>query len=79
VRRRSRGVGKRAIEAEVRQYRVGDIRHCVADIRLARDVLGYRPQVTLDSGMHELADGCATGGGRHVDAARASSTARLAI
>jgi dTDP-L-rhamnose 4-epimerase len=36
-------------------YRVGDIRHCFADITLARDLLGYRPQMALDAGLMELA------------------------
>ncbi len=35
--------------------RVGDIRHCFADISRARDVLGYEPQRTLDAGLMELA------------------------
>jgi dTDP-L-rhamnose 4-epimerase len=38
------------------EYRVGDIRHCFADITLARDVLGYEPAVTLEAGMAELAE-----------------------
>jgi dTDP-L-rhamnose 4-epimerase len=38
------------------RYRVGDIRHCFADISLAREVLGYQPQVRLDDGMAELAE-----------------------
>jgi dTDP-L-rhamnose 4-epimerase len=37
------------------KYRVGDIRHCVADISLAREVLGYEPAVTLEDGVVELA------------------------
>jgi dTDP-L-rhamnose 4-epimerase len=37
------------------QYRVGDIRHCFADISRARERLGYRPQVTLEQGLAELA------------------------
>jgi dTDP-L-rhamnose 4-epimerase len=37
------------------QYRVGDIRHCFADISKARTLLGYEPQVTLDEGLMELA------------------------
>lgn len=37
------------------QYRVGDIRHCFADISKARALLGYQPQVTLDEGLLELA------------------------
>lgn len=38
------------------EYRVGDIRHCFADIGKARDLLGYKPQVTLDDGLAELAE-----------------------
>jgi dTDP-L-rhamnose 4-epimerase len=38
------------------KYRVGDIRHCFADIQLAREVLGYHPRVTLDAGLEALAD-----------------------
>jgi dTDP-L-rhamnose 4-epimerase len=37
------------------RYRVGDVRHCFADIGLARRVLGYTPQVTLEDGLGELA------------------------
>ncbi len=37
------------------QYRVGDIRHCFADIGRAREVLGYEPQVDMETGMAELA------------------------
>jgi len=36
------------------KYRVGDIRHCTADIARAREVLGYEPRVTLEEGMREL-------------------------
>jgi dTDP-L-rhamnose 4-epimerase len=36
------------------QYRVGDIRHCFADISRAGAVLGYEPQVSLADGMKEL-------------------------
>jgi dTDP-L-rhamnose 4-epimerase len=36
-------------------YRVGDIRHCFADIGLARRALGYEPRVTLEEGLTELA------------------------
>jgi dTDP-L-rhamnose 4-epimerase len=38
------------------KYRVGDIRHCFADIALAREVLGYEPTVTLEDGLVELAE-----------------------
>jgi dTDP-L-rhamnose 4-epimerase len=37
------------------QCRVGDIRHCFADISLAREVLGYEPQVDFEDGLAELA------------------------
>jgi dTDP-L-rhamnose 4-epimerase len=44
------------IEPEITgRYRVGDIRHCFADISLARDILGYEPQVTFERGLDELA------------------------
>lgn len=37
-------------------YRVGDIRHCFADLHLAGDLLGYAPAVDLDDGIRELAE-----------------------
>ncbi len=37
------------------KLRVGDIRHCFADISRARELLGYEPQVGLEEGMAELA------------------------
>ena len=37
------------------RYRVGDIRHCFADITRARAVLAYEPQITLEAGLMELA------------------------
>ena len=36
-------------------YRVGDIRHCFADIALARRELGYEPRLSLEQGLTELA------------------------
>ena len=48
-------LGKEYLEAEITgKYRVGDIRHCFADISLARRVLGYEPKVTLKEGLLEL-------------------------
>jgi dTDP-L-rhamnose 4-epimerase len=38
------------------EYRVGDIRHCFADISRARTVLGYEPQVDFDAGLAQLAE-----------------------
>ena len=37
------------------KYRVGDIRHCYADISLAQQKLGFYPQVDFDKGLEELA------------------------
>lgn len=36
------------------KYRVGDIRHCMADIGLARRELDYEPRVSLAEGLDEL-------------------------
>jgi len=36
-------------------FRVGDIRHCFADVSRAGQVLGYAPQVPLEKGLTELA------------------------
>ena len=38
----------------VSKYREGDIRHCVADISRARDLLGYTPKVSLKEGVPQL-------------------------
>jgi dTDP-L-rhamnose 4-epimerase len=45
-------LGKEYIRPEIAGlYRVGDVRHCFADITLARKILGYEPQVTLEEGL----------------------------
>ncbi|PWU07217.1 MAG: nucleoside-diphosphate-sugar epimerase [Terriglobia bacterium] len=38
------------------KYRAGDIRNCFADISLAKDVLGWEPEVTLEAGLENLAE-----------------------
>ena len=38
------------------KYRVGDIRHCFADIDKARRLLGYEPRVKFEDGLVELAE-----------------------
>ena len=44
------------IESELTgQARAGDIRHCFADISLARELLAFEPRVDLEDGMRELA------------------------
>jgi dTDP-L-rhamnose 4-epimerase len=71
-------LGEQELAAEVTgKFRVGDIRHCFADISLAEQVLGYEPQVTLEKGLTELAtwlEGQVAVDG--VDAATAELTAR---
>jgi dTDP-L-rhamnose 4-epimerase len=48
-------LGRKGMQPEVTgKYRAGDIRHCVADITLARRVLGYEPQMPLERGLIEL-------------------------
>jgi dTDP-L-rhamnose 4-epimerase len=45
----------REVEPEISgKYRMGDIRHCFADIARARQVLGYEPRVGLEEGLIEL-------------------------
>jgi dTDP-L-rhamnose 4-epimerase len=39
----------------IRKHRIGDVRHCFADISHARRVLGYEPAVNLNQGLAELA------------------------
>lgn len=54
--RLARVLGKESLAPQILgKYRVGDIRHCFADIGKARSILGYEPQVRLDDGMAELA------------------------
>ena len=48
-------MGKHQCPEVTGKYRVGDIRHCFADISLSREALGYEPQVSLEQGMAELA------------------------
>ncbi len=51
-----RAVGKDHIAPVVTgRYRVGDIRHCFADIGLARARLGFEPRVGFEEGVAELA------------------------
>lgn len=52
--RLSRAFGVGISPEVVGKYRVGDIRHCFADIGLAKKVLGYRPSVSLEEGLDEL-------------------------
>jgi dTDP-L-rhamnose 4-epimerase len=51
----ARTLGKDIAPEVTGEFRVGDIRHCFADIALARETLGYEAQVALDDGIAELA------------------------
>jgi dTDP-L-rhamnose 4-epimerase len=54
--RLARVMGRSDIDAQITgKYRVGDIRHCFADVTAAREALGYTPQIELDDGLRELA------------------------
>ncbi len=36
------------------QYRVSDIRHCIADISKIKEKLGYEPKISFDQGIEEF-------------------------
>lgn len=71
-------MGKDHIEPEITgKYRIGDVRHCFADISLAQRVLGYAPEVSLDEGLDELVSWLEGQVAEdHVDQARAELSAR---
>jgi dTDP-L-rhamnose 4-epimerase len=51
-----RALGSDDLEPEITgRYRTGDIRHCFADISRAREVLVWRPKVTMEQGLQDLA------------------------
>ena len=51
-----RALGRTDLQPELTgKYRAGDIRHCFADITLARDVLQFQPQISLEEGLEDLA------------------------
>jgi dTDP-L-rhamnose 4-epimerase len=53
--RMSKVMGKTFVEPQVTgKYRAGDIRHCFADVSLARRLLGYEPGITFEEGLEEL-------------------------
>src|SRR3954462_11404518 len=49
-------IGKELAPEVTGTFRAGDIRHCFADISLARELLGFEPQVELEDGMAEIAE-----------------------
>jgi dTDP-L-rhamnose 4-epimerase len=70
ARRLGEATGHRIAPEVTGKYRVGDIRHCVADIGLAERLIGYRPQVGIEDGLAELVEwlGTATAVDRVVEA-----------
>ena len=46
-----RVTGRVEVEAEYREARPGDVRHSLADITRARDLLGFEPRVGLEEGL----------------------------
>jgi dTDP-L-rhamnose 4-epimerase len=57
ARRMAETLGKPQIRPEITgKYRMGDIRHCYADISHARKVLGFEPEVPFARGLEELAE-----------------------
>jgi dTDP-L-rhamnose 4-epimerase len=56
------------IPAEISgRYRVGDIRHCFADIGRARERLHYEPRVAFDEGIREYVEWLVSSGVRSED------------
>ena len=55
ARRLAATLGSRLEPELTGEFRAGDIRHCFADVSLARQALGYEPRVGLDEGLAELA------------------------
>jgi dTDP-L-rhamnose 4-epimerase len=50
-------LGKPDLKPEITQkYRVGDVRHCFADISLARSLMNFSPQVHFEDGVVRLAE-----------------------
>jgi len=57
------GLMKKNIEPSVTgQFQLSDIRHCFADIKKAKDILGWEPKISFEEGMKELVETC----GSHV-------------
>ncbi len=65
--------GREAIQPLItREYRRGDVRHCTADVTLARRLLGFEPKVTWEDGLGELIEWAKSSGStdRFVEAER---------
>jgi UDP-glucose 4-epimerase len=49
-------VGKAHVVPEYKDARAGDVRHSLADITKAREMLGYEPRVGLEEGLRQTID-----------------------
>jgi UDP-N-acetylglucosamine 4-epimerase len=58
----ARGFDCAALEPEYREFRPGDVRHSLADIRAAQHDLGYEAAVSLEQGLESVMDFFATRG-----------------
>jgi dTDP-L-rhamnose 4-epimerase len=55
--RMAKVLGREDLTPEITgRYRMGDIRHCFADIARAQAELGYSPRVSLEEGIRELSE-----------------------
>jgi dTDP-L-rhamnose 4-epimerase len=52
----ARTLGKEIAPEVTGEFRVGDIRHCFADVTLAQETLGFEAEVELEKGIAELAE-----------------------
>lgn len=50
----ARGLGVEAESEIIGEYRAGDIRHCYADTRKARNLLGFESEISFERGMAYL-------------------------
>ncbi|HEX8920546.1 MAG TPA: GDP-mannose 4,6-dehydratase [Pyrinomonadaceae bacterium] len=48
--------GRQDVQADYREPRAGDVRHSLADITRARELLGYEPQTSLEEGLRLTID-----------------------
>jgi dTDP-L-rhamnose 4-epimerase len=53
------------------RYRAGDIRHCVADVSRAEQVLGWRATIGIEEGLRGLTDWLRDGRGDRASVQRA--------
>ena len=57
--------GKHDVTAEYAEPRVGDVRHSLADITMARELLGYESKVDLREGLQRMGRSDLIGSGEH--------------